>query len=260
MTTMIPPSIFAAIIQTRSSPETIAALLNEAEATHSPWPKHWNARRVYPFWKTCKTCSTPFQCHTKEQATRNQYCGPGCIPKPKREKLPLAERKGRVITCPTCGKEIWRPDAWLRKVKTPFCSRECNGKVRGKEWAQHAHKGRAAWTADSMASYLTKMTGAGNPAWKGGVTYFRKHGNYKPIKYVRCPVEFLPMARKDGYVMEHRLFVARAVGRCLLRSEVVHHRNHDPQDNRLENLELFVSNQAHKLYEAQGTPDPIWRG
>jgi len=60
--------------------------------------------------------------------------------------------------------------------------------------------------------------------------------------------------------MEHRLFVARAMGRSLLRSEVVHHRNHDPQDNRLENLELFASNQAHKLYEARGTPDPIWRG
>jgi len=111
-----------------------------------------------------------------------------------------------------------------------------------------------------MASYLTKMTGAGNPAWKGGVTYFHKRGNYKPIKYVQCPAEFLPMARLDGYVMEHRLFVARAMGRCLLRSEVVHHRNHDPQDNRLENLELFASNQAHKLHEHHGTPDPIWRG
>jgi hypothetical protein len=92
--------------------------------------------------------------------------------------------------------------------------------------------------------------GPNNPAWKGGVTYFRKHGNYKPIKYVRCPVEFLAMARKDGYVMEHRLIMARMAGRPLLRQEVVHHRNHDPQDNREENLELFVSNQAHKIAES----------
>lgn len=256
---MIPPSVFAEITQTKSSPETIVALLNEAEATYSLLPKHWNAKRLYPFWKTCKTCSKPFPCRTKEQAARNQYCGQGCIPRPKREKLPLSERKGRVITCPTCGKEKWKPDAWLRKVKTPFCSRECNGKVRGKELAKHSNKGRAAWTADSIESYKAKMTGAGNPAWKGGVTYFRKHGNYKPIKYVRCPVEFLPMARKDGYVMEHRLIVAQAMGRCLKRTEVVHHVNHDPQDNRPENLELFSSNQAHKLYEARGTPAPIWR-
>lgn len=106
----------------------------------------------------------------------------------------------------------------------------------------------------------TGMKGADNPAWRGGVTYFRKHGNYKPIKYVRCPVEFLPMARKDGYVMEHRLIVARAMGRCLIRSEVVHHVSHDPQDNSLGNLEVFASNQAHKLYEARGAPAPIWRG
>jgi len=102
------------------------------------------------------------------------------------------------------------------------------------------------------------MSGANNPAWKGGVTYFRKHGNYKPIKHVRCPPEYFPMARKDGYVMEHRLFVAQAMGRCLQRGEVVHHLNHDPQDNRLENLQLFSSNRAHKQYEAHGLPLPLW--
>jgi len=104
------------------------------------------------------------------------------------------------------------------------------------------------------------MTGDRNPAWKGGVTYFRKHGNYKAIKYVRCPSAFLAMSRMDGYVMEHRLLVAQALGRCLLRSEVVHHQNRDPQDNRLENLELFISNKAHKLYEARGIPPPLWQG
>ena len=31
------------------------------------------------------------------------------------------------------------------------------------------------------------------------------------------------MARKDGYIMEHRLLVAKAMGRLLKRTEVVHH-------------------------------------
>lgn len=113
----------------------------------------------------------------------------------------------------------------------------------------HGHKGRAGWTEQSEASYQQKMTGPNNPAWKGGATYFRKHGNYKPIKYVRCPVDLIPMARKDGYVMEHRLFMARMAGYCLTRTEVVHHIDHDPQNNDLNNLELWPSNQAHKLAE-----------
>ena len=173
----------------------------------------------------------------------------------------MAERAGmKQVTCPVCGRKVWKPRAWLKRVAKPTCSRQCNGAFRGKAFAKHGHKGRAAWTAKSEASYKVKMSGENNPAWKGGVTYFRKHGNYKPIKYVRCPKRFRRMARKDGYVMEHRLLVARAIGRGLKRTEVVHHIDHDPQNNALSNLQLFVSNQAHKLYEAHGTPEPVWHG
>ena len=116
---------------------------------------------------------------------------------------------------------------------------------------------------EGRASAIKKMTGPSNPAWKGGVTYFRKKGNYTKngqIRYLRCPPEFRPMARKDGYIMEHRLIVAQVLGRCLSRQETVHHLNHNPVDNRLENLALFASNQAHKLFEAHGKPLPIWQG
>lgn len=70
----------------------------------------------------------------------------------------------------------------------------------------------------------------------------------------------MAMARSDGYVMEHRLVVATALGRPLLRTECVHHINHDPLDNRLANLELFACNRDHKLYEAHKTPLPVWSG
>lgn len=93
------------------------------------------------------------------------------------------------------------------------------------------------------------MTGPKNPAWKGGVTYNNKHGNYGSTKYIRCPAPFLPMARKDGYVMEHRLIVAQWAGRMLLRTEVVHHKDHNPTNNSRSNLELWPSNQSHKAAE-----------
>jgi endogenous inhibitor of DNA gyrase (YacG/DUF329 family) len=162
---------------------------------------------------------------------------------------PLEERAGRLVACVICGKEVWRPNAWIKKSGEAFCSRQCNGVRRGAAWKEHAHKGRDGWTESSRASYKTKMTGANNPAWKGGVTVFKKHGNYVGVRYVRAPEWARPMARKDGYITEHRLQMAVMCGYLLTRAEVVNHENHDPRDNRPENLTLWPSNQTHKLYE-----------
>ncbi len=64
---------------------------------------------------------------------------------------------------------------------------------------------------------------------------------------------------KDGYVMEHRLLVAQQVGRLLKRAEVVHHFDHNPANNSLNNLLLFASNRDHKLHEAGKPIKPLWR-
>ena len=115
-----------------------------------------------------------------------------------------------------------------------FCSRAC----RNRAHPQTGPRGP-----------LPHRRGVNNPAWKGGVTYFKTHGNYTGVKYVRCPEPFLPMARKDGYVMEHRLRMARRCGYLLTRTEVVHHIDHDPANNDEPNLELWPDNASHKAAE-----------
>ncbi len=47
-----------------------------------------------------------------------------------------------------------------------------------------------------------------------------------------------PMARKNGYILEHRLIMAEHLGRMLEEWEHVHHINGNRLDNRIENLEL----------------------
>ncbi|KKL07251.1 hypothetical protein LCGC14_2587900 [marine sediment metagenome] len=89
--------------------------------------------------------------------------------------------------------------------------------------------------------FLTGRRGANHPTWKGG----RYRVGYGYLSVQLPPTDkYYKMAKKDGYVVEHRLIMARHLGRCLSKGEIVHHLNGVTDDNRLENLAL-VNHKTH---------------
>lgn len=57
-----------------------------------------------------------------------------------------------------------------------------------------------------------------------------------------------PFATLKGYVMEHRILMEIFLDRYLEPCEIVHHINGITNDNRIENLQLFVNQNEHEKY------------
>jgi hypothetical protein len=249
--TKIPKVEIDHILQNESSGDIIIETLNKLERLYYSDPVHKNQKRIYPFWKICQHCNNPFMASTKEQAIRNKTCSRKCA-----GNLTSIAKKGikiqGKIKCKKC-LVLFYPTYQSKNRPRIYCSWVCAGK--SKDWLKNYSNNGLGKKNPKKGSKLEK-----NYFWKGGITYMKRKGKYsfQPIKYIKCPIEYIEMSRKDGYVMEHRLKVAIELKRPLTRDECVHHINHDATDNRIENLMLFKNNSDHKRYENGANIEPLW--
>ena len=90
---------------------------------------------------------------------------------------------------------------------------------------------------------LIYQRGANHHRWRGGTT-IDSNG------YVLVFRPEHPRAQGRGYIMEHRVVVEEHLRRELEDYEVVHHIDGNKENNSIDNLMLFFSDNAHKSYHA----------
>lgn len=137
--------------------------------------------------------------------------------------------------CHQCKKEIHLFPSRFKKAKTHFCGKSCHrtyknllsNPLAGKD---RSGKNNPMWGRHPIAWNLGRM-GEKSHNWKGGLK-----------------------KRKDGYFRINVNGVRYLYHRYLLKdkikaTDIIHHKDHNPSNNSLDNLMVFSSQSEHVRYE-----------
>lgn len=149
---------------------------------------------------TCLICKKEYKRYGNSPSV---YCSNKCKHQGLQNKIELK--------CMNCNKSYEIPKSqkkWadIRKRTKTFCSKECNYEYK-------------------RIHHCTKL-------WKSG-----KHITGRGYIKIWKP---LHPNNINGYCYEHRIVMEQHLGRYLTYDEVIHHKNKNKGDNRIENLELMT--------------------
>jgi len=152
-----------------------------------------------------------------------------------------------VRNCLVCDKEFGTYPSKVKIGRGKYCSKKCclsvtNGALEENGKATRYAKGTKPWNTKGWTHTRSR---------KGGRKYILIHQPEHPF------------SSKRGYVRKHRLVMEEHIGRPVEKHEIVHHKNGDTLDNRIENLELMtrvehcrlhVKDNVHRRWEERKTP------
>jgi hypothetical protein len=145
-----------------------------------------------------------------------------------RNKDITGKRFGRWTVCHgTEERDPWGATRWM-------CRCDCGTmKVVSLTYLRRGSSTSCGCRQREVASRQGKITGGDNRGRQRSEFFYRD--GYKVLVNAK-----FPGATQPNQTLEHRMVMAQHLGRPLLPSENVHHKNGDRTDNRIENLELWV--------------------
>lgn len=203
--------------------------------------------------KTCKHCGRIFEktasCSLKDWGKR-LFCSRNC-----------KYNTGRsIIVCAICGVERIIKKALEHHLKT--CSKKCASKYRSAMTIAALANGCCIIPLRDRPELRKNQSQKMKKAYEEGRMSYMKNvwtSHTSKIGTIKKQKEYLwekvdektPWRR--GWKLQHRVVMERYLDRKLESTEVVHHKNGNKQDNRIENLELMTFSEHMCHHRRSGT-------